>query len=63
LDDLAWAYAYENATKREIDMKKPPRDTAFIGRRDACKDVKCQCDALVAHTNDSLGGSSPYKSR
>ena len=60
LDDLAWVYAYENATKREVDRADPPRDAAFIAKRDACTDAVCLCSALVAHTNDSLGGESPY---
>jgi len=60
LDDLAWVYAYENATKREVDRSDPPRDADFIAKRDACVDAQCLCNALIAHTNDSLGGESPY---
>jgi len=61
LDDLAWAYAYENATKREIDRDDPPRDAAFIARRDACRDEACLFSVLIEHTNASLGGESPYR--
>lgn len=60
LDDLAWVYSYENATKFEVDHGNPPRDAEFLAKRDACTDVACLCDTLVAHTNDSLGGESPY---
>lgn len=60
LDDLAWVYAYENATKSEVDRAAPPRDADFVAKRDACTDVVCLCNALIAHTNDSLGGESPY---
>ncbi len=60
LDDLAWAYAVENATKQRIDLENPPRDTDFTARRDACEDEACLAAALVEHTNDSLGGTSPY---
>lgn len=60
LDDLAWVYAYENATKSEVDREDPPRDSDFIAKRDACTDIMCLCNELIAHTNDSLGGESPY---
>lgn len=60
LDDLAWAYAWENATGTEIDRENPPRDAHFLQARDACTDTACLCDVLIRHTNDSLGGTSPY---
>jgi hypothetical protein len=60
LDDLAWAYAVENATGQEIDLTNPPRDADFIATRNTCTDEACLCAALVAHTNASLGGTSPY---
>lgn len=60
LDDLAWVYAYENATKSEVDRADPPRDDEFVAKRDACTDIVCLCNAFIAHTNDSLGGESPY---
>jgi hypothetical protein len=60
LDDLAWVYAYENATGTQVDLANPPRDPGFIAQRDTCTDVACLCDALIAHTNGSLGGLSPY---
>ena len=60
LDDLAWLYAVENATGQEVDAASPPRDADFIARRDACTDAACLCEALIQHTNDSLGGTSPY---
>ena len=60
LDDMAWVYAVENATGQEVDKTNPPRDADFIARRDACTDAACLCQALIQHTNDSLGGTSPY---
>lgn len=60
LDDLAWVYAVENATGQETDHTNPPRDDEFLAKRDACTDEACLCDALIQHTNDSLGGTSPY---
>lgn len=60
LDDLAWVYAVENATGQEVDQTNPPRDDDFIAIRDACTDAACLCETLVRHTNDSLGGTSPY---
>lgn len=63
LDTLAWVYAYENATGRETSHEAPSWDTAFIETRDACTDTACLCAALIGHTNDSLGGLSPYSAR
>lgn len=60
LDDLAWVYAVENATGQEVDLTNPPRDDSFIAARDACTETACLCDVLIRHTNDSLGGTSPY---
>lgn len=62
LDQLAWVYAVENATATAADQADPPRDSAFEARRDACRDGACLCAALIGHTNDSLGGTSPYPS-
>jgi hypothetical protein len=60
LDDLAWVHAVENATGQEVDATNPPRDEDFLSRRDACTDTACLCETLIQHTNDSLGGTSPY---
>jgi hypothetical protein len=60
LNDLAWLYAYENATKTEVDRANPPVNDRFIAARDACTDAACLCDVLISSTNDSLGGLSPY---
>jgi len=59
LDDLAWIYAVENATGRQVDPTNPPRDADFIARRDARTDAACLAEALTGHSNDSLGGTSP----
>jgi hypothetical protein len=61
LDTRARVYAYENATGTETDHTNPPRDEDFTARRDACMDAACLCAALISHTNDSLGGLSPYQ--
>lgn len=60
LDDLAWIHAVENATGQDVDEANPPRDEDFLSRRDACTDEACLCEVLIQHTNDSLGGTSPY---
>jgi hypothetical protein len=60
LDDLAWVYAVENATGQEVSRENPPLDQDFIASRDACTDAACIESLLIAHTNDSLGGTSPY---
>jgi hypothetical protein len=60
LDDLAWIYAMENATGQDVDETNPSRDAEFLARRDACTDEACLCEVLIQHTNDSLGGTSPY---
>ena len=60
LDDAAWVYALENATGTETDHSNPPRDDSFIATRDACTTEACLCEALIEHTNGSLGGESPY---
>jgi len=63
LDDMAWVYAYENGTKREVDHDDPPRDKAFLKERDACRNVQCVKAVLMRHTDESLGGESPYHAR
>ncbi|SEB52468.1 hypothetical protein [Rhodobacter sp. 24-YEA-8] len=60
LDDAAWVYALENATGIETDHSNPSRDESFIAARDACTTEACLCEALIGHTNASLGGESPY---
>jgi hypothetical protein len=60
LDDLAWVYAVENATRQQVDLANPPLDEDFVARRDACEDEACLAIVLIEHTNDSLGGTSPY---
>jgi hypothetical protein len=60
LNDLAWVYAVENATKQQVDLANPPLDADFIARRDACTDEACLAAVLIEHTNGSLGGTSPY---
>jgi hypothetical protein len=56
----SYVYAYENAKGEETDHANPPRSDDFIAVRDACTDAACLCDAFSSHTNDNLGGLSPY---
>lgn len=60
LDSWAWVYAVESATGTEQDHGDPPLDEAFIEARDGCATKQCLVALLVAHTNGSLGGISPY---
>ena len=60
LDTMAWVYAAENATGEQMDLENPLLDGPFIAARDQCADEACVCDTLIQHTNDSLGGTSPY---
>lgn len=60
LDTMAWAYAAENATGEQMDLENPLLDGPFITARDYCTDEACLCETLIQHTNDSLGGTSPY---
>lgn len=59
-DDLAWAYAVENAPGQEVDLANPPLDKDFLAARDAGTDAACLCGLLAEHTNTSLGSTSPY---
>lgn len=61
LDDAAFVYAFENATGRETLPENPPRDETFIATRDACMSAACLCKAYTTHTDDSLGGMTPYQ--
>ena len=59
LDTKAAVYAYENATGRETRHARP--DCSFVAEKLAtCADEQCACRALKEHTNESLGGTSPY---
>lgn len=64
MDELsakAYVYAIENATKSEVDHSRT-RDVKWIrGTRNKCKTEACLISALIKHTNDSLGGESPYR--
>jgi hypothetical protein len=60
LADLAWLHAVENATGQQINPSDPPRNEEFLAARDACTTEECLCAVLIGHTNDSLGGTSPY---
>ncbi len=60
LDAQAYVYALENATGTEADHQRD-QDTDWIKQvRNQCADAECLCRAYKAHTNDSLGGESPY---
>ena len=60
LDTMAWVSIAESATGEEMDPENPLLDGKFITARDYCKDEACLCETLIQHTNDSLGGTSPY---
>ncbi|MFZ1471005.1 MAG: hypothetical protein WAT09_18800 [Paracoccaceae bacterium] len=60
LDTMAWVSIAESATGEEMDPENPLLDGPFITARDYCKDEACLCETLIQHTNDSLGGTSPY---
>ena len=60
LDSWAWVFALESATGTETDHGDPPLDEAFLEARDACADRRCLLAVLMIHTNESLGGMSPY---
>jgi uncharacterized protein len=62
LDTKAWVYAYENATKTELNHRKTNLDENWIKSvRNKCKDRACLCAAFRDHTNDSMGGTSLYE--
>lgn len=54
LNSMAEVYAFENATKREIEHK------TYKSAIPECKTKICICKAFIESTNDSLGGESPY---
>ncbi len=61
LNDLAWAFAVENATKIRYDIANPTEpNPGLIATRDDCTDAACICAVLIEDTNASLGGTSPY---
>jgi hypothetical protein len=60
LDTWAWVFFVEDSTGTEMDHGDPPLDEAFISDRDLCRDRACLIGVIVRHTNDSLGGASPY---
>jgi len=62
LDTKSYVYAFENATKEATNHKRPVVDKDWITKvRDRCIDIDYLCDAMKSHTNDSLGGESPYQ--
>ena len=61
LDTMAAIYAYENATKNELEHdKKNAVKYSLITTVRKLKTEKEIRDAFINHTNDSLGGLSPY---
>lgn len=61
LDDESYVYAYENATKTESNHQEIKDSDWITNIRNKCTDEKCLYQAFVAHTNESLGGMSPYE--
>ena len=61
LDTRAAVYAYENATKNELaHNQKIATQYSLIKTIRKLKTEKAIRDAFIEHTNDSLGGESPY---
>ena len=60
LDHMATAYAYENATKQELDHRKATGVAWLINNLKKCKTAECICSAYKKNADDSLGGASPY---
>lgn len=61
LDTRAAVYAYENATKNELaHNQKTAIQYSLINKIRKLKTDKAIRDAFIKHTNDSLGGESPY---
>lgn len=61
LDTRAAVYAYENATKNELPHnQKTAIKYSLITKIRKLKTDKAIRDAFIKHTNDSLGGESPY---
>ncbi|MCB6184671.1 hypothetical protein LIN78_14075 [Leeia sp. TBRC 13508] len=61
LDTKAYVYATENATGSEVNHQKWKDDAWIKSTRNRCSTEECICKNLSEHTNDSLGGESPYK--
>lgn len=57
LNTRAAVYAYENATKEQVDHSDISRFSLSL---DGLKTVDEIEDAYIKHTNESLGGQSPY---
>jgi uncharacterized protein len=61
LDSMAYVYAVENGTHSEASHATT-RDAKWIrSTRNKCKTEACLVNAMIQHTNDSLGGDSPYQ--
>lgn len=61
LDTRAAIYAYENATKNELEHdRKNAVKYSLVKTIRKLKTEKAIRDAFIEHTNDSLGGLSPY---
>lgn len=60
LDHMATVYAYENATKRELDHRKPSGTKWLTQMLKKCHSEDCICSEYKKNADDSLGGTSPY---
>jgi hypothetical protein len=60
LDHMATVYAYENATKEELDHSKS-RDTKWLNQMlKKCRSEDCICSEYKKNADNSLGEISPY---
>ena len=57
LDTRAAVYAVENATGQEVDRKDAGKYALSLEGLQTAEEIRL---ALMKHTNDSLGGESPY---
>ncbi|MFN8611681.1 MAG: hypothetical protein U0931_29315 [Vulcanimicrobiota bacterium] len=57
LDTRAALYAVENATKRQVDHRRPQAYALSLQELTTVQQVR---QAYIDHTNESLGGMSPY---
>ncbi|MBS2034189.1 hypothetical protein JST97_04330 [bacterium] len=60
LDTRAAVYAYENATKKQTDHRRPKDFALTLQGLSSREQIR---KAYQVHTNESLGGMSPYQER
>jgi len=61
LDHMAYVYAYENATKRELDHRKSYGINDLNQMLNSCSSIECVCENFKKSAEEYLGGNSPYQ--